>query len=243
MTKDFLKFFGKAVSALGDGAIFANSDTKENIMEERGRRAQNANLQGNMADAGVEDFSKTLKQKTYARGFLSNLRKGGKKVAAALICDLSQNPAVRNRAGRIMPTITKGCELVLLARDQASDSDSYHFFTPREIAFAQGWPSLPNISDEYAHCAGFDLHSLSVPTQKSLQGNSMHLLCVAAWHLYVWSHVVRRDLLCKIAPSVPFVVPVADFQDKRRRTSNEAKASGHQPPKRGVYYNVVAAIV
>eukprot|EP00975_Prorocentrum_lima_P002757 609474-Prorocentrum_lima.AAC.1 len=52
------------------------------------------------------------------------------------ICDLSQNPGVRPRASRWLPTLAKWSIVVAVGAD-----DYVSMMTPSEMRFSQGWPA------------------------------------------------------------------------------------------------------
>ena len=79
-----------------------------------------------------------------------------------------------------------------------------HYFTQRELAFSQGWPSIPQIAAcrKYGACISYDLHSLSRRQQTSLQGNGMHLASISSFMLYIFSQLLRRDVLHEFLPTL-----------------------------------------
>ena len=141
-------------------------------------------------------------------GYLKQHDAGGKVgyLSGSFTCDVSQHHIERNRSGPFMPTLAKSSVLVNLSAPPEDCSQvNGHIFTPNELNFSQGWPSIgfPG-NQKYQKCVGHDLSHLSCSAQQDLMGNGIHLPAFAAWALYVSSNVVRRDLLQKLPPPLSF---------------------------------------
>jgi hypothetical protein len=225
VTADFLRFFSKTVET--DVGTFVGLDTPDNILKEQQRRARKVCMPNILIPgASLPDFYDTVKQKGYASKFLASFDKmataGKGKRSEVVVCDMSQNPVKRLRGGKWLPTVTLGFDGVAIREG----SDVPFFPTPQEIGFSQGWPSMAHISKKYSRCTGYPLNSLSPATQQKLQGNGMHLACVAAWHLYVFSHIIRRDIVNRLAPALPSTckVAVADLRARERAERERGRA-------------------
>ena len=120
------------------------------------------------------------------------------RLSASVAGDLSQNPNKIFRGGPWLPTVARSSEMAMFSC--AGDREG-HFFTQRELAFSQGWPSIPEIGGgKYDACIGYDLHSLSRRAQTSLQGNGMHLASISSFMLFFFSQMLRRDVASEFLP-------------------------------------------
>ena len=99
-----------------------------------------------------------------------------------------------------MITLAKSSTPVsLTAPPGRSAQQDGHYFTTNEVGFSQGWPSIDFGSNrDYMECMGFDFTKLSLTQQACLSGNGMHMASISAWLLYVYSNVVRKDVLQRI---------------------------------------------
>ena len=91
-----------------------------------------------------------------------------------------------------------------MAMFASADDQEGHFFTQRELAFSQGWPSLPHIGGgKHDDCICFGLHSCSRKEQTSLQGNGMHLASISSFMLFFFfSQMLRRDVAKEFSPAL-----------------------------------------
>lgn len=118
------------------------------------------------------------------------------------VCDLSQNPDRRFRAGSWMPTVARSSVMCSLTAEGATLGG--HLFTPAEINFAHGWPSLQIPGVHAGSQVSLEASSLrlSAHQQSQLVGNSMHLVPLAAWLMYVMANTCRRETQMPPAISV-----------------------------------------
>ena len=111
------------------------------------------------------------------------------------VCDVSQDPTVAQRLSPWMPTLMKSSEIVLIRN---GNKPCTHIFTPSELAFSQGWPTVKAAPKRFRDCMMFDMGGLSNNNKKIMLGNGIHLFPITAWHFYVFSHVVRKDVIAKL---------------------------------------------
>ena len=113
------------------------------------------------------------------------------------IADLSQDPIERPRGSRSntwLPAAMHSSEVFCLKPGPEK-------FTPGEMQFAHGWSlTSTSLGDKYRDCVSFGFEQLSHAEQRRLSGNGMHLPVVSAWMLFVKTHVLRIDVLQKLAP-------------------------------------------
>ena len=124
---------------LVDSDVFAELDSTANIQAERTERGKRAGLELDACvDSHFEAYYKTSKQKMRAKLYQELLATKGGFTSGTLSVDMSQNPLARERASPFLVTQTRSSDMVLLRR-----GDRYgNFYTPNEIGFSQGWPSL-----------------------------------------------------------------------------------------------------
>ena len=98
-----------------------------------------------------------------------------------------------------MPTIARSSDMCMFT---SGEDEAGHYFTQRELAFSQGWPSIPSIMAcrKYDACISYDLHSLSRRKQTALQGNGMHLASMSSFMLFIFGHLLRRDVVAEFLP-------------------------------------------
>ena len=112
--------------------------------------------------------------------------------------DVSQS-AERPRGGHWMPTIARSSTMVSLT----ANAGHGHIFTMNELDFSMGWPVLPlPMCKKYASAIPEVYKNLSSATANPtrLSGNGMMLQQIAAWNLYLWGNLVRRDVLSQWRP-------------------------------------------
>ena len=109
-----------------------------------------------------------------------------------------QDPRFRMRCGPWLCTAIRSTNVMLL-----KPGFEVAFFTPSEIGYSQGWPSikLPT-TEKYQRAMGFDLSSLTAREQQLLQGNAMHLTCVASFMVHVFSNTLRRSTAREYLPDI-----------------------------------------
>ena len=68
-----------------------------------------------------------------------------------------------------------------------------------------GWPSVRlDANAMYIPCVPLEHDKLSYYFLQETLGNGLHLATISAWYLYVHAHVMRRDVLSKMAPMITF---------------------------------------
>eukprot|EP00969_Alexandrium_andersonii_P120120 5310558-Alexandrium_andersonii.AAC.1 len=128
----FLSFFKHTVVLNGDA--FAGIDTEANrkqfhteLLKARGKFDADTFC--------IRDALPPGKVMERLRDYEAHYTELPEKIKDCFICDISQNSKQRGgRCGRLMPTLTKSSFLVSLTKD--------HIFSPNELDFSQGWPSL-----------------------------------------------------------------------------------------------------
>lgn len=106
--------------------------------------------------------------------------------------DISQ-AGDRVRAGPWMPSPCKTSHMASVTQDK--------LFTCREVDWLMGWPSLPHaMSWKYKACIPSTYWDTSIQDHFALLGNSMSLQQIAAFQLFVYSHVIRRDRAIRMCP-------------------------------------------
>ena len=103
------------------------------------------------------------------------------KPGCTFIVDLSQS-FERKRISDFVPTILKNTQLYSFS--------SGKFFTASAVEASQGMPSS---SGRYAACRATDTTRLAHSQRMQLSGNGMHLPTLAAWHLFIFGNLVRRE--------------------------------------------------
>ena len=104
----------------------------------------------------------------------------------ACVVDLSQS-FERKRVGTFVPTLMKNTQLYSFSQDQ--------FFTPAAVEASQGHPTwFSTDCSRYAGCIATDTSQVSDPQRWLLSGNGQHLAAIAAWHLFIFCHLVVRDV-------------------------------------------------
>lgn len=198
LTHDFLEVLASPVAIEGDS--FAGLDTPENIIRHKQSLAQ---LRGfypasdkamtltlsELLPLGYGDCYNSAVQR-YKQG-CPRLGLGG-----SFLCDVSQSPG-RCRAGPVLPTVARTSHLVSVSVG--------HSFTPGEIDFAMGWPSIAGKAQEsFARACGCTdaTAGLSCVDRRSLSGNAMILPQVASWLWYCFGQLGRRAAFERVMPSL-----------------------------------------
>ena len=128
--------------------------------------------------------------------------------SGAFVGDLSQNPKERFRGGGWLPTATRSSRLVCFNKGD-------WVFSPKELNFSQGWPTIDGFCDAYKAAAPADFSRYGPSVNNALTGNGMHLLALSAWHAFLLSHVVRRDVrLPTLRPSSSAEVLEKEAEDE-----------------------------
>ena len=191
--EDFMSFFARQVVVEGD--FFAGLDSETEVQSVRRRMAARRGIYGGPLD-DLKSFL-TTKGQQYLADYheMSESRKG---MRGSFVCDIGQNPKKRARCSPWLPTATKSSKFVSLTK---KDVFPEHIFTPNEMAFAHGWPTIPTCSNmKYRQCMPSHLLNLSINRRGAVLGNGVHLNMLYAWNLYVEAHTVRRDSLEGFVP-------------------------------------------
>ena len=196
-TEDFLRTFKR--KAVVDAQSFAMMDTPEEIESMRKWFA---------AKKGVE-YEPSLKTRDIvcesAGRFLDKakvLRAAGKKVGrdGVMVCDISQDPDKRFRAGGFFPSQQKSSSMALVSGVDTDLLDD-HLFTAGELSLKEGFPSLDKwCPPELVECLNFRIQDAPKPVQFRLLGDGMSLTAVIAWQLYCLSNTIRREQIRVMRP-------------------------------------------
>eukprot|EP00959_Pyramimonas_sp_CCMP1952_P236678 4946337-Pyramimonas_sp.AAC.1 len=73
------------------------------------------------------------------------------------------------------------------------DANKDHIYTPKEMAFPQGWPTFSK-NPELRDLLPFDISEMTQTLGKTTLGNGMHLVAEESWFCFVASHTIRRDV-------------------------------------------------
>ena len=79
-----------------------------------------------------------------------------------------------------------------------------HVYTPRELHFAMGWPTISTTSSDVWKAAVdscIDMDGLSDRDRRIMLGGSIHLPMLLSWLMFVHSHVCRREHLLAFQPT------------------------------------------
>lgn len=112
------------------------------------------------------------------------------------VADLSQNPDMRLRCGKLFPPLMKSSKLCVCGPSDAE------FLTPSEVNFAHGWASIPVRGNEAFRRASSSLSGLTIAEQQSLSGNAMHLPTFAAWLLYTAANIFPKSAINTLSPQI-----------------------------------------
>jgi hypothetical protein len=200
--EQFMSMFGAKVMV--DADIFANTDSAEgaqaHLKELCGRRGvwprtgQRMHVRDVLPAGAQGRYDKYMVAKSKASQATVSL----KGDSDSFICDLSQNPDKRFRAGKWMPTVARSSAMCSL--NTAGPTSGGHLFTAAEINLAHGWPCLqvPGVrtgsNEDFSGNLHYDEQKLTIHQQAQLAGNSMHLVTLAAWLMYVLANTVRREV-------------------------------------------------
>ena len=119
-----------------------------------------------------------------------------------VVCD-AKCPTHMRRLGLWMPSLTQNSKLVQINMANANED---HIFTPRELYFAMGWPTIRSYHNDLSKWMDRIMDHGAIPTNLKALGNGMHLVAEECWCLYVTSNIIRRDVAKLIRP------PVSCFQ-------------------------------
>lgn len=133
----------------------------------------------------------------YAKPFLAwHMEQKNIKNISNYVGDLAQDPEKRPRTTTCLPAMSRGSMMLSL-----SSGSEPRIFTPRELAFAHGWPSLDfSGCREYKYLLSEKFESLPYTKACEVLGNGVHLPCMTAWFMFVASHTIRRESLLYLAP-------------------------------------------
>ena len=73
------------------------------------------------------------------------------------------------------------------------------------LVFAHGWPSVNAVRKRYRKRLSFNISKLELAHARNMMGNGIHLAAVAAWHFYIFAHVIRKDVAARLR------LPLADY--------------------------------
>jgi hypothetical protein len=212
-TTHFLHFFHSRVKM--EGIEFAGNDTPENIRLTRQAYAvakgveltefmTTRDLLCASAQVHLDGYREIQKADRHRTGSL-----GG------MIADVSQRPGHMKRCGAWLPALTCSSQLIAMFPSLREEDD--HIFTPNELAFAHGFPSLPepNSPMKFQLCLNFDLASLPRRESQKILGNGFHLIAQTAWWLYVLAFSCQRETLKLTFPILRLTsLPITDSDDE-----------------------------
>ena len=92
-----------------------------------------------------------------------------------------------------MPTMMKSSEMMMV-RQRGIATD--YLFTANELGMSQGWPSTRHVPEILRDTRTFNIGDLPINHLRGMLGNGVSLMWIAAWHFYVFSNVIRKDLVC-----------------------------------------------
>lgn len=225
ISDDFLGLFGARVCAEAD--IFAHVDTAESMQK---YHRSLANLRGifsgshSTLDLLPPDAQRRL------QGYM-DLVEDSRGLGGSCVADLSQNPAKRPRIGPWFGACTRSSMFISLTAGASDSSASAaagpYLFSPAEISFANGWPSIPVHGPNSAPSVFTDtypevLKGLGARQLAALCGNGMHLHTISAWLMYVKSHCVTRKSLLMWNPMDE--ERLASSVDERSTTASRPEA-------------------
>jgi hypothetical protein len=202
ISEHFHSIFGAKCVCEGEANIWEACDSPEHILQQRRNIAASRGIYG----GNLKDLSLLISPSARRRlNSYCDLASSNTGMRGGCVADLSQNPHHRKRIGPFMMTAARNSLFISLAAKEkdAQAKFDHHMFTPNEIAFSQGWPTIPCESNEaFKDCMPPTLLDLSVRERASGIGNGMHLLTLTAWQLYVSAHCIRKDSLQHFAPSL-----------------------------------------
>jgi hypothetical protein len=190
VVSEFLSYFGASVVVEGD--IFGGLDTSSAGQERVRDMARNRGMYP--TDEQVKELLwwKLLppgQSKTYAAALTVHASGSRTGLGGSFNVDLSQSEE-RIRCGPWIPTLARSTIMCCL--------NKRHLYTPDEIDFSMGWPSICSDGNKvYSDLLRLDAayETTSAYARKSLTGNGMQLQQVMGWFLYVAGHTVRKDVL------------------------------------------------
>ena len=217
VTQHFLGLVGSPTFL--DGDIYAGMDEPANI---KNVRAEYAKKRGCFSKADSVPFMALFSPNCQERinAAINKVEKQeGKKIFGqgvpadkACIVDASQSES-RARAGTLLLPATKSAALISVTKE--------HIFTPNELDFAMGWPTL-NVGkmSEYANLMPEVLKDLSSASRKRLAGNGMCLQQVVAFLSYCFAHTVRRSSALQWTPPL-HTKKFQEMRLKRKHSDND----------------------
>ena len=197
LAEHFMSLFSRKVMVEGD--VFVGIDSE--VKRDSARRAM-ATCRGifggeyRIQDTFSPDMKRRLSLHTASQTDSTGL--GG-----TCLVDLSQNPAKRQRSGPWFGAFAQSSKFASLTALPVDHRDYPYIFTPAEIAFVNGWPTISEVNGQqlpFHSSLPSVFKNLTFHQHSSVVGNGMHLHTMAAWLLYVQSHCVRRELLDRWAP-------------------------------------------
>ena len=230
--EDFLSIFGARV--VNDADVWSNLDDPLKIYETRRQYGQEAGVPDDeLMTASLDKFMATATAKKRATSYMKKVAEMAGARSGTCAIDQSQNPVARKRGSPWLPTLCRSTDAVLLFKD---DPNKCYIYTPAELAFSQGWPSLP---DTVPDCKEFfgDLRprwlSLSKNQMAQLLGGGMHLYSMTAFTAYILSNIVRRDLVREYMPDLRLLF--VERGDLKRCRAAEDSEDESAPKKRSPF--------
>lgn len=224
---DFMSYFRRHV--VRDADVFKEIDIAENRLAYKihlGGKARLTPLAS--ATAGILDFFPTAKSRQRMEQYLKLVQeKPTGFLSGGLVVDPKQNPLRHARATAWMPTITRSTRPVWVHSESAARGEAYTF-TPAEVAFSQGWPTLETSRNGFMRRAVEMPFTKFTPSQQfNLLGNAMHLPALASFVFWVLANCVRRDVIAEFLPPLTLLkVTSAESDDDKTIAGESGLRSG-----------------
>lgn len=209
LTIPFLNLVGRTVCLEGDA--FVKLDAADAIALHRQGLARTRGFypsKERAMDLSLVDLLPSGQARCYQQmqeRFASGFHKVG--LGGSYLCDVTQNPH-RCRDGALLPTVARTSHIVSVSQG--------HSYTPAEIDFAMGWPTImvPKSGNDAfdmicgASASGADL---TQNERRSLAGNGMVLPQLSMWLWFVFGFTGKRATYEKLMPPVHSgFVPIDD---------------------------------
>ena len=186
----FAGIFFKAQQSSGDVFLKAQDpseelDVRRRLACVRGYNVSREEVEKMPFKALLTPFQRADVSK-YIQAYEDSRKNQGRGMDSAFIVDLSQKYERKRMSRRAVPTLMKNTHLFSFSADR--------FFTAADIEASQGMPRHGSAAwVQYASCVAADTTALPDAIRLCLAGNGMHLTAIAAWHIFVFANVVRRE--------------------------------------------------
>lgn len=209
VTRHFLRYFGATVEL--DGDVFCGLDNPSVHAQAVMTMARHRGVYlSSETEALQQDWTRYLPygQMTVHAACRAMAERGSKVgLSGALTADLSQS-VDRLRCGPWLCTLARSTLMCSVSRN--------HLFSPDELDFSMGWPTILNVHNEcYARRLGLitTFRGVTAAERRSLAGNGHALPQFMSWFLYISSHCVRRCYVEQLRPPLRWSSNSADDDD------------------------------